>query len=106
LRAVDYLLFRLKLTSRPTRASHVRTFNSGRSPRETAGRLDTGFEAFFPALSAPGCTTFKFGSASQVSTGTVCVFTLIIRNANALLLPNKHGQCHNSPGAFYMRNPF
>jgi hypothetical protein len=84
---VNYLALRLKLTSRPTRASQVKTFNSGRSRRTMAGvfaNLD--FDPFVAALSPFRATTFRLGSVSQVSTGTVCVFVLItIRNAIALL---------------------
>jgi hypothetical protein len=77
---------RLKLTSRPTRASQVKTFNSGRSPRGTAGGVDSfRFEPLVPALSPFRSTTVSFGSVSHFSTGTVCVFTLIsMRNASAL----------------------
>jgi hypothetical protein len=101
---MDYLLFRLRLTRRPTRASHVRTFNSGRSPRGMTGRLDTGLEPFFPAF---GSTTLRLGSVSQVSTGIVCVLTLIMHAMQThCLFTTEHGRCHNTTSASCLRNQF
>ena len=74
----NYQRPRLKLTKRPTRASHPRTSNSRRSRRRMEGRgpiLDA--EGFVAALSPFRGTTFSLGSVSQVSIGNVREFILI-----------------------------
>jgi hypothetical protein len=44
-------------------------------------------------------TTLSSGSFSQVSTGKVCVFVLILSAAPARCLPVKqHGKCQTPPG--------